>query len=200
MAGAWYRNSLGGVLGWVVVFGIIIGFPLCLGFLAGFDLLAMLVGVAGLVAMHVALTLTPLWRQHICGTPRGERALRWTFGLAVAVTLVLPVSFAFHVTLLLIIAGALGPGNSILQNLGFVNTLYLTLLHGGTVYASMAILFGLLYLLLPPRPNDAVEPLSTHCENCGYDLRGSLEAARCPECGAAFKPDRVRAAVRAERP
>lgn len=25
-----------------------------------------------------------------------------------------------------------------------------------------------------------------HCEKCGYDLRGSLEFGRCPECGTAF--------------
>lgn len=26
------------------------------------------------------------------------------------------------------------------------------------------------------------------CERCGYDLRGSLDAARCPECGTPFDP------------
>ena len=29
---------------------------------------------------------------------------------------------------------------------------------------------------------------SRHCHTCGYDLRGSIEAARCPECGAPFDP------------
>jgi hypothetical protein len=26
------------------------------------------------------------------------------------------------------------------------------------------------------------------CGNCGYDLRGSLEIRRCPECGTPFEP------------
>ena len=33
------------------------------------------------------------------------------------------------------------------------------------------------------------------CEACGYDLRGSLESERCPECGKAFSPDEVSQAV-----
>lgn len=30
------------------------------------------------------------------------------------------------------------------------------------------------------------------CQRCGYDLRGSVEAARCPECGAPFDRDTFR--------
>jgi len=26
------------------------------------------------------------------------------------------------------------------------------------------------------------------CQGCGYDLRGSLESGRCPECGRSFDP------------
>jgi hypothetical protein len=35
----------------------------------------------------------------------------------------------------------------------------------------------------PPPPAQE----SRHCGNCGYDLRGAVEA-RCPECGVAFDP------------
>ena len=34
------------------------------------------------------------------------------------------------------------------------------------------------------------------CQGCGYDLRGSLESGRCPECGRSFDP----AIVVANRP
>ena len=29
------------------------------------------------------------------------------------------------------------------------------------------------------------------CAECGYDLRGSIESARCPECGTPFDPARL---------
>jgi hypothetical protein len=38
-------------------------------------------------------------------------------------------------------------------------------------------------------PPPATEPMSRHCGNCGYDLRGIAEP-RCPECGVAFDPFR----------
>ena len=38
------------------------------------------------------------------------------------------------------------------------------------------------------RQND---PEPHECAGCGYDLRGSLESGRCPECGSAFTADAI---------
>ena len=35
------------------------------------------------------------------------------------------------------------------------------------------------------------EPEPHKCAGCGYDLRGSLESGRCPECGSAFDADAI---------
>jgi len=38
------------------------------------------------------------------------------------------------------------------------------------------------------------------CEKCGYDLRGSIESARCPECNTPFVPPNLPAGTPAEAP
>ncbi len=35
------------------------------------------------------------------------------------------------------------------------------------------------------------EPEPHKCAGCGYDLRGSLESGRCPECGSVFDADAI---------
>jgi hypothetical protein len=40
---------------------------------------------------------------------------------------------------------------------------------------------------------------STRCRVCAYDLRGSLEVGRCPECGRPFDAAAVLAGQRADR-
>jgi hypothetical protein len=38
------------------------------------------------------------------------------------------------------------------------------------------------------------------CDKCGYDLRGSIEAARCPECGTPFVPPNLPGATPTDAP
>ena len=38
------------------------------------------------------------------------------------------------------------------------------------------------------------------CEKCGYDLRGSIEVARCPECGTPFDPSNLPSATPEKAP
>jgi hypothetical protein len=38
------------------------------------------------------------------------------------------------------------------------------------------------------------------CENCSYDLRGSIDSARCPECGTPLHPAKLSDGAPAEAP
>ncbi len=60
---------------------------------------------------------------------------------------------------------------------------------GMRVYAAAAIM-GVLEAMLVRRRNAAIraERDPTRCRECGYMLRGLVEA-RCPECGTAFDPE-----------
>ncbi len=46
--------------------------------------------------------------------------------------------------------------------------------------------FVVLSLFLVNRGMDTVRSLRWHCNHCGYDLRGNMDASHCPECGAAI--------------
>lgn len=70
------------------------------------------------------------------------------------------------------------PGSS------FVGTLLITLIQGTIlnclVLIFMLVTYGiqrLIFTMPPPEPEIA-------CTKCGYDLRGSLTSATCPECGS----------------
>src|SRR5438552_19189350 len=45
--------------------------------------------------------------------------------------------------------------------------------------AAEGLLAGLFWLILPKKKQQQVG----YCPKCGYDLRGNVDPARCPECG-----------------
>ena len=56
-----------------------------------------------------------------------------------------------------------------------------------TLMFCSAIVFVATALILS-RIFPKLEDDPTSCTSCGYDLRGSVESARCPECGEPFDP------------
>jgi hypothetical protein len=45
--------------------------------------------------------------------------------------------------------------------------------------AAEGLLHGLFWLILPKKK----QPTVGYCSQCGYDLRGNVDPACCPECG-----------------
>jgi hypothetical protein len=57
------------------------------------------------------------------------------------------------------------------------------------------LLYPMFWILVPRRRvrRRAKRRALGLCESCGYDLRGSADAGRCPECGSGFTDDQGRA-------
>ncbi len=56
---------------------------------------------------------------------------------------------------------------------------------------SFGVFGGLQWYWIVGRITRRREPEPHKCAGCGYDLRGSLESGRCPECGSAFDADAI---------
>ena len=56
---------------------------------------------------------------------------------------------------------------------------------------SFGVLGGLQWYWIVGRITRRREPEPHKCTGCGYDLRGSLESGRCPECGSVFDADAI---------
>jgi hypothetical protein len=63
------------------------------------------------------------------------------------------------------------------------------------VWGAPAIVYGLAYMWRRRIRQSLRQQLRLLgiplCEKCGYDLRGSIESARCPECGTPFVPPKL---------
>lgn len=147
----------------------------------GFDSNAILLAVALYVACLTAITCTD-WFERFYRLPFVRQSLRIGYGARMALALVLPVSFVLDAML-----GSLSVGffDSInVSTSSFAGTFLLTLAHGTVLNLSVAVIIVFVYtiLWLGHRGVDpSVDPYA--CRDCGYDLRVTPVAQRCPECG-----------------
>lgn len=153
--------------------------PTFLAGMLGFSPHGITIGIAFIVAVYVLIARSDAYDAFV-QNPRVERALRITYYTVVVLTLLFPIGMASTFFIGMVAVALVMPLAAPFDPADPLRTLSITL-----IYAMLAHLvligFGALIYTFTPRllKRNPVEA----CAKCGYDLRGSLEFGRCPECG-----------------
>lgn len=105
-------------------------------------------------------------------------------------SLVLGLSLAggiFLSCMMLVVGGFMADSRSIFEGMGQV-IIFAALFVPSVVFLPVgpAMLLGtwIFKIVDPPADQDTLDSQSVYCRNCSYDLRGTMDSATCPECGA----------------